>query len=273
MKYLILLIIMCSMVTAIDVSMKTNDVYTADFEFENIDDGDELRDCIPYFTQDLVKKSFVTIEPQQFNLNSGESQIVQIKIINPETGYYRDELNVRCARYVNGEFIGAGDIFESGKEINVIVALAGEGQSYYISPTNEYFFLAKPGQDESAEFQIANLGSVDLDVSFQIRPGITITPVRRTIDIGEVESFRIDVQIPEDFTSLDTEIPVLIGDFGDTIKISGEVESLSTGAGGAVANIALGNVQVQDVAIPAWVILVVTGGSFWLLFREFQRRK
>ena len=271
---IIMIIMMAGIVSAKDITMKTNEIYTAQFEVRNIDDGDTLRDCIPYLSGDLEDQPFMVLQPSKFDLQPGESQVLQISIQEPPVGYYQDELNVRCTRYLGNEFIGAGDIISSPPTYKVLVKLAGEGQAYSIIPTNGFFFFSKPPSTEKATFKIANTGSTDLDMTFEIPAGVTnvrFDPIRATIPEGTVQLVTVTINTDAEFKSMKEEIPLKIGDFGDVFTIEGEKESLASGGGAAITSIAFGNVEVQGTKIPGWLIIIVLAVAFYFVYQEQKK--
>jgi len=280
MRHIISLILAFSlaiaMVNAIDLTMKTNEVYTVHYQFNNVDDGDTLKDCVPYFSKDLEGKDFVLFQPKIFELASGETQDIVISIQEPPTGYYQDSFNVRCTRYVGNEFVGAGDVIKDPVQYDIVVVLAGVGQAYAITPSNQFYFLSIPPALEKADFQIVNTGSAELDVIFELPPefpNIKIEPLRATIPSGKVQLFKVSVPTEVGFESLHAEIPVRIGDYGDKFIIDGKRESIATGSGAAVTSIAFGNVDINGTMIPSWVIFAVLAVAFYYVYKESVKKK
>jgi hypothetical protein len=253
--------------------MKTNEVYSAQLEVFN-SDGGSLKDCVPYFSGDLKDKPFVVLLPKTFDLEPGRAQQVLVSFQEPLTGYYQDSLNVRCLRYVDGAFVGSGDILSESQAYNVLVKVAGEGQAYIINPTNRYFFYSNPPSKETANFQIANTGTVDLDVVFELSPeypNVKFDPIRSTLKTGEVRTYTVIVETSQDFKAMKAEFPVLIGDYADSFHIEGEKESFTTGSGAAITSIAFGSTEVNGVNIPSWLIILMLAGSSFLIYKEGRK--
>jgi YbbR domain-containing protein len=273
---ILVMILAFSSVNAKEVTMKTNDIYTAHFEVENENNGGELRDCIPYFSKDLKDQPFVILEPKQFNLNWGEKQTIMVSFQNPETGFYQDEINVRCVKYLEGEFVGAEDILSNPQNFELIVKISGEGQAYSINPTNKYFFYSKPPSEETATFQIANIGTTELDVNFQIPSdalNVKITPIRITIPEGKSQVFTVKVTTDQNFKDMKAEIPINIGDFKDVFIVEGEKETITSVGGAAVTSIAFGDVEVNGFKIPRWVIIILLVGAGYVIYKEQNKRE
>lgn len=261
-----------------EIDMKTNEEYTARFIAENIQ-GTVLVNCIPYLDGNLEGEDWVKIKPSKFNLEPGEEQDIILTFSYPPVGYYEGGMQISCERYYQGEFVGIYDIIEpeTRPEFRLKVKLAGAGQSYSIFPSKTYNFIGKPGITERAKFSIANLGTTDLTTSFEIKPEynniISITPPRKTIPIDEIQQYTIEINLPEDFTNMNTTIDVFIGDYGDTFTITGETETFRT-TGAAVQSVAFtGETNVLGIKIPNWTIiggLLIAG---FMIFQELYNPK
>jgi hypothetical protein len=260
------------------IDMKTNDIYTAQFNIaNNVDVNGTLKNCIPYINDNFEDQEWVEIKPERFDLAYGTKKDVIITFTYPPTGYYTGKLGVRCERYYHNDFVGIYDIIsqQDTPKYYVIVSLAGAGQSYSIN-NREYLFISKPGLTEKATFTIANTGTVDLPVRFDIPISyngiISIDPVISTLNPREVQTYTIHINVPKQFNNFTTNISIYIGDYKDTFTITGEIESLAT-TGAAIQSIAIGSAQVAGLKIPLPIIAIAIIIGIALLIKSQKPKK
>ena len=265
--WMVVILFMAVTVTATDIEMKSNEIYTAQFKAENTNNL-YLKNCIPYMTGNLDQE-FIQLIPSHFALDPGERQDIVFRVSHPTTGYYSGDINIKCERYdTNLNFLDVVDILNprNNPTYSFLVLLAGEGQSYVFITGNKYEFIANPGQVESADIILANIGTVDLPVEIQIPQRylsyIEITPTKTTIDQGERQIFKIKINTPDTFTTLNTKIPITIGDYQDEIIIKGETESFAVASAG-LQSITGNSVSVGNKEVPSIVPII---GLLLLLF-------
>lgn len=264
-----------------NINMKTNEYFVIQFEVGNSNDID-LRTCVPTIqTSDLPLKDAFTFTPEVFNLPPGDDQTISGRLQNLSTGYYEGEVNVKCERYFDGELVDVADIIDPivqpGYEI--YVTPAGEGQDYVFIPLQQYMFIARPDTTKSAVFTVANTGSSRLPVNVQIPADsfgvIDVDPIQTTIPAGEQERFVINVDVPEDFDGLQTNLTIQLGDYTEQFPIVGERERFNLGGEAVAQNLFEGTVSAGNTEVPVWVVVLVIIGGTAYLYREklFKRLK
>ena len=261
------------------INMKTNDIYTAQFNIANNNDANgTLKNCLPYLTGDLNNADWADTKPNTFDLPYGSNQDLVLTLTYPPVGYYTGRMGVRCERYHQEKFVGIYDVVSTSDapQYTILVALAGAGQSYYFT-SHTYNFISKPGLTEKAQFTIANTGTIDLPTKFNIPPEyqgiITIDPQVITIPIKQTQIFTVNVKVPNPFNSFNATIPVIIGDYGDKFTITGEIETIAT-TGVAVQSIG-GSTTIAGVKIPTWIIVVgiIIGIILLVRWQKPKKRK
>lgn len=284
MKQKLILIMMILMILPIayaqtDLVMKTNEVYTAEFKALN-SNTDNLINCVPYFSSDMQGQTWVKVSPNTFDLPAGQFEIITIQFDHPPVGYYSDKFQISCDRIHEGKFVSSLDIITAGSqpEYNLIVKIAGEGQSYQIQPAKEFNFIGTEGGTETAAFNIINTGSIEVPVTITVPKEyaniISVTPSSINIDQGELKNFKITVNVPEGFETLETELQLKIGDYTDTFKITGEKESLAS-SGAAVASVALGGsvkIGALDIPTPLIIVLIIVA-LIWIWRLDNKKKK
>lgn len=267
---ILMLIILPAVVFATtEISMKTSDVYTAQYRTTNVD-SDVLKNCVPTFQSDLKDQPWVDIKPAIFDMAPGETKDIVIILNNPPVGYYSDIFQIRCERYLEGEFQNIVEIISptDQPQFHILVKESGEGMSYQIIPMKSFEFLANGGETKIADFRIANTGTTDLDVVFVVPPEyqstINFNPSKTTIDVNEVKTFKINVEVPDQFTPFIANISIGIGDFQDIFIVSGQKESEVAGAA-AVTSVVFGDVDAGPIKIPAWIVIsVIVAGVIYI---------
>lgn len=275
---MILATILGAKATDFQIEMKTNDIYTAQFNIaNNVDVNGTLKNCIPYISNDFDNEKWADIKPSRFDLPYGTKQDIIITFTYPPVGYYTGKLGVRCERYHQNDFVGIYDIIsqQDTPTYYVIVSLAGAGQSYSIS-SRQYIFISKPGLTEKASFTIANTGTVNLPVRFDIPINyngiIIIDPIISTLEPRDVQTYTIQINVPKQFDNFTTNISIYIGDYKDTFTITGEIESLTTTTA-AVQSIAMGNAELAGLKIPLPIIAIAIIIGIVLLIRSQNPKK
>jgi hypothetical protein len=269
---ILLVILVATPIFAKDISMKTNEVYKAEFTATN-GEGAILTNCKPHFDGELNYQLWVTISPSLFNLGFNDEEKISITFNRPDAGYYTGNFNIACQKNFNGEDLGIVDLLNPNTAPNyqLTVSNAGVDQDYVITPSQEFYFLSKPGLTEKANFRISNTGALDLPIKFTIpqeyQDVIEITPPRFNLQAANSQLFTIYVQTPQDFEVLETNIEINIGDFKDNFLIHGDLESVAS-PGVALQSIASSGVEVGGLDIPLPIIIVILVGALVFMIRS-----
>lgn len=250
----------------LNISMKTNQVYTAYYEVSN-KEAQNLKNCIPYMTADLANVTWKGINTQKFDLYQDDTKQLILTFQHPDAGYYVGQLQIHCEYWINNVFTKAGPILNPlyAPTYTLIVSIAGQGQAYAFN-SHTYTFIGKEGQIKTANFIIANTGTMPLSTTIKIPPGyeniIDINPLTSTIIPGTTQNYKITVHIPDDFKTMDSNLTINIGDYQDTFIIHGEKETLGT-AGAAVQSIGFESTTpiagYQIPTIPVVLVLIIAG--------------
>ena len=281
-----LLLIMSVTAYAVDIqkiNMKTTDFFIIQFEVQNVNDID-LRNCVPYFyTSDNVTRTQVTFNPEIFALKGrGTTQTISGKLQGLSPGYYEGNINVKCERYDgNGQLVDVADIIAFGytPKYDIYVTPAGIGQDYVFTPLQSYTFLARPGETKSATFNIVNTGKTDLPVDItpqaNVQTYLTVEPSTAIIPAGATTPFKITIQIPQNYTGLNTSLDIKIGDYKETFPIIGTQQVLTIGGPAVTTNLFTGTISAGTLKIPVWfvIITIIVAGYFLLKPKEKKAKK
>ena len=250
----------------INISMKTNQVYTAYYEVTNAE-AQTLKSCTPYMTGDLANVTWKSINTQKFDLYQDESKQLILTFQHPDPGYYVGQLQIHCEYWINNEFTKATNILNPlyAPTYTLIVSIAGQGQAYAFN-SHTYQFIGKSGQTKTANFIIANTGTTPLIITILIPAGyeniIDINPLTSTILPSTTQTYKITVNIPNNFTTIEANLTINIGDYQDQFTIHGEKETLGT-TGAAVQSIGFQSTTpiagYQIPTIPIIIVLVIAG--------------
>ena len=259
-----------------NITMKTNQVYTAYYDVSNTE-AQNLKNCVPYMTGDLTNVTWKGINTQKFDLYQDDTKQLILTFQHPEPGYYVGQLQIHCEYWINDEFTKSGPILNPlyAPTYTIIVSIAGIGQAYAFN-SHTYNFIGKTGQTKTANFIIANTGTTPLSTTIIIPPGyeniIDINPLTSTISPATTQNYKIIVHIPDDFKGFNTNLTINIGDYQDNFIIQGERETLAT-SGAAVQSIGFQSTTpiagYQIPTIPVVLILIIAG---IMLIREETKK-
>lgn len=248
-----------------ELKLKTTDIYVADYKATNIE-NDTLKNCMPYFEDNLHQLDWVSVKPQKFGLAEDQSQTIRITFDNPKMGYYEDRFQIRCDRYYNNSFLESVKIISPTKQpnYNILVRRAGEDMAYTVSPSKEFIFYEEPGKVKHVSFKIGNTGGVPLDVRFETptryTSNVNITPKTTEIKVNNLQTFDLSVAIPNGQTELNTKLEFHVGDFVDNFTIQGKDKAEAQGAA-AAASVIGSDVEVGNFKIPTWLVAVILIGA------------
>lgn len=254
----ILLVTVLLAASASALDLQTNSIYRGSFNVANPSMLTFI-DCAPRMTGDLASQDWVRVQPPVFSLDPGEAREVIVTFDKPRAGQYSGAIQIVCEQYDGDEYVRTSNILASGTEPrwSITVTQAGANETYEFTTGRTYNFVAEPGSTERASVTIRNLGEEPLPVSNDVTIDyISIEPSETTIPGGDTASFTITVDTPSTFTTLDTTATFNIGDYEDTVRITGALESL-TPSGPALASIAGQTVNVGPARIPTPVIIIV----------------
>jgi hypothetical protein len=260
------------------ITTKTNEKITFIYRLRNVE-SDTLKVCYPYFNADMKDKDWATFSPPTFDVNPNANLELSIVLDRPPVGYYQDSLQVSCERYLEGKYQGRFNILDpkSAPVYNVIVSLAGEGQDYFIKPTdNTYSFVAQEGQTKSVEIQIANTGTVPLLVDMTkstVHAGsLTLEPNKFTLPVKEVQTIKLTYTSPAEFDQINESFTFLVGDYQETFYLKGD-KNFGVQTIFAPTFSLFGEANVSGIKIPNLVIYVVLIGLIAYYFLIIEGKK
>lgn len=273
---LVILLIPGAFAISKDVTMTNQDYYTAQFQVLNTGQ-DVLKNCIPYWSKEFISQPWVTILPNKFDMQPSDTQDIIVTIEHPTPGYYQDTFQVKCQRYIKGSFAAMADIISPQDQIQyTLLVNSQESVAYQFKPAKQFYYIAQPGTIEKATFSIVNLGTQTLPVFLQARPQETnqifIEPHSTNISPGQIQQFKLTINVPKDFDGMNTSILVIAGPYQDSFSIIGQKESLAAG-GPAIQSIIGRDVELGPVKIPVALIILGIIVAGFVLFRENKKEK